>query len=165
VTTTGEFTNWWVQTEVYPKLLHAIQSTLSGTLQGHLTMPHPDKPLEHITLGDLAINLIDNAVENMDLQGQSYLMFSLVAKPLDRFGASKLLNILNAVQDKGILARVGIHLSSKPFGVLCTALHKFRQPANYDAAASGHLTCCSALASMSRSQVLPGSIKSWAAGS
>jgi hypothetical protein len=78
VTATGEFTNWWVQTEVYPKLLHAIQSTLSGTPQGHFTMPHHDKPLEHITLGDLAINSIDNAVEDMDLQGQSYFMFSLV---------------------------------------------------------------------------------------
>jgi hypothetical protein len=83
VTTTGEFTYWWVQTEVYPKLSHAIWSTLSGTPQGHLTMPHPDKPLEHITLGDLAVNSIENAVEDMDLQCQSYLMFSLVAKPLD----------------------------------------------------------------------------------
>jgi hypothetical protein len=45
-------------------------------------MPHPDKPLEHITLGDLAVNSIDNAVEDMDLQGQSYLTFSLIAKPL-----------------------------------------------------------------------------------
>jgi hypothetical protein len=75
VTTTGEFTNRWVQTEVYPKL--------SGTPQGHLTMPHPDKPLERITLGDLAVNSIENAVEDMDLQGQSYLTFSLIAKPLD----------------------------------------------------------------------------------
>jgi hypothetical protein len=54
------------------------------------------------------------------------------------------------------LARVGINLSSKPFGFLCTALPKFCQPANYDAAASGHLThCSSTLASTSRSQVFP----------
>jgi hypothetical protein len=34
VTTTGEFTNWWMQTEVYPKLPRAIQSTLLGTPKG-----------------------------------------------------------------------------------------------------------------------------------
>jgi hypothetical protein len=152
--TTGEFTNWWVQTEVYPKLSNAIRNTLLGTPQGHLTMPHPDKPLEHITLGDLAVNSIDNAVEDMDLQGQSYLTFSLIAKPLDRFGASKLLRILNAVQDKGISARVGIHLSSKPFGFLCTALPKFRRSANY-AAASSRLTRRSTPTSTSQSRVLP----------
>jgi hypothetical protein len=118
-------------------------------------MPHPDKPLERITLGDLAVNSIDNAVEDMDLQGQSYLTFSLIAKPLDQFGASKLLRILNAVQDNSISARVGIHLSSKPFGILCTALPKFCRPANYDAAASGRLTRRSTLASTSRSRVLP----------
>jgi hypothetical protein len=154
VTTTGEFTNQWVQTEVYPKLSHAIRSTLLGTPQGHLTMPHPDKLLETITLGDLAVNSIDKAVEDMDLQGQSYLTFSPIAKPLDRFGAPKLLKILEAVQTKGISARVGIHLKAKPFRVLCAALPRFHQQGSYDAI-SGRFTRHSALASTWRSQVLP----------
>jgi hypothetical protein len=117
-------------------------------------MPHPDKPLERITLGDLAINLIDNAVEDMDLQGQSCLTFSLIAKPLDRFGAPKLHKILEAIQTQGMSAHVGIHLKAKPFGFLCAALPSFRQQGSYDAI-SGCLTHRSALASTSRSRALP----------
>jgi hypothetical protein len=113
-------------------------------------MPHPDKPLECIMLGDLAINLIDNAVEDLDLQGQSYLMFSLVAKPLDQFGAPKLLKILDAVRAQDISASVGKHLKSKPFGVLCAAIPSLCQLGSCDDATSGCLTCCSALASMVR---------------
>jgi hypothetical protein len=50
---------------------------------------------------------------------------------------------------------VGIHLKAKPFGVLCVALPSFYQQGSYDDATSGCLTCCSAFASMSLSQVLP----------
>jgi hypothetical protein len=70
-------------------------------------------------------------------------MFSLVAKPLDQFGAPKLLNFLDAVQAQDLSAHVGIHLKAKPFGILCAALPSFRQLGNYDD--SGHLTRHSAL--------------------
>jgi hypothetical protein len=65
--------------------------------------------------------VIKNAVDDMDLLGQRYLMFSHIAKPLECFGASKLLKIIHAVQAKGMSACVGIHLSSEPFGVLSTS--------------------------------------------
>jgi hypothetical protein len=36
-------------------------------------MPHPDKPLEFITPGNLAVNAIDNDADDMGLQGQILL--------------------------------------------------------------------------------------------